>query len=243
MLEQILVTNQVLVTSQVSDLQRDSVQRLDLGQEAFRYEPTVFVPRLTAVVKNIDIKSILAPANLASKTLTTAIPVLCVHTDEGQENNTEELAEELRARQMEYSLGQREGIEMEEDKEQDIQLETKNEDWDPSENIVVEQRHRARGGWFEETDIPQMTVEPRRHNVSYRDVEEKREGDEEGDEEGEEELGFMGTGRLPEGRTKKRFSEDEVSGPLLTFSTTLFLGVHLGGMVRQEPVPQAVREE
>ena len=240
MMEQMLVTNQVLVTSQVSDLQRDSVQRLDLGQEAFRYEPTVFVPRLTAVVKNIDIKSILDPANLASKTLTTAIPVLCVHTDEGQENNTEELAEELRARQMEYSMGLREGLEVEEPKEQEALLETKNED--PLEDSIVEQRHRARGGWFEETDIPQMTVQPRRHNVSYRDVEEKREGDEEGDEEGEEEEGFMATGRLPEGRTKKRFSEDEVRGPLLACST-LLSGVYLGGMVRPKPLPQAAGEK
>ena len=227
--EQMLVTNQVLVTSQVSDLQRDSVQRLDLGQEAFRYEPTVFVPRLTAVVKNIDIKSILDPANLASKTLTTAIPVLCVHTDEGQENNTEELAEELRARQMEYTMGLREGLEVEEHKEQEALLETKDEN--PSEDIiVVEQRHRARGGWFEETDIPQMTVEPRRHNVSYRDVEDKREGDEEGDGEGEEEVGFMSTGRLPEGRTKKRFSEDEVRS-LFFACSNLISGVYLGGMV------------
>ena len=57
----LLVSNQVLVTARMESLRKQAIRELDLDEDAFRQEPTVFTPKLTAVIKNIDIKSILQP--------------------------------------------------------------------------------------------------------------------------------------------------------------------------------------
>ena len=54
----LLVSNQVLVTARMEGLRKRAIVELDLNEDTFRHEPTVFAPKLTAVIKNIDICSV-----------------------------------------------------------------------------------------------------------------------------------------------------------------------------------------
>jgi hypothetical protein len=132
--ERLLVTNQVLVTTQTAAIRKRNQTTLGLKEDVFRFEPTVFAPRLAGVVKNIDIESILLPRAGPSHTLPASVPLLCLHTDEGLENNTEDLLEELRSRQLEYDIGHKEEEqEAEQEEEQEEQEEQEEEEEEEGE--------------------------------------------------------------------------------------------------------------
>ena len=165
----LLVSNQVLVTARMENLRKQAIRELDLDEDAFRQEPTVFTPKLTAVIKNIDIKSILQPTT-SKRTLKASIPLLCIHTDEGQENNIDDLLEELRSHQLEYNIGHGHEVEeeakAEEDEETTSTTTTKDaapveQEQDRSEQRSTRFKNTALAGWVEENDIPKLTVQPR----------------------------------------------------------------------------------
>ena len=165
----LLVSNQVLVTARMENLRKQAIRELDLDEDAFRQEPTVFTPKLTAVIKNIDIKSILQPTT-SKRTLKASIPLLCIHTDEGQENNIDDLLEELRSHQLEYNIGHgheaEEEAKAEEDEETTSTTTTKDaapveQEQDRSEQRSTRFKNTALAGWVEENDIPKLTVQPR----------------------------------------------------------------------------------
>ena len=173
----LLVSNQVLVTARMEGLRKRAIEELDLDEDIFRHEPTVFAPKLTAVIKNIDIKSILQPTS-SKRTLKASIPLLCIHTDEGQENNTDDLLEELRSHQLEYNIGHGQD-EPEQDEKGEIEEEPV--PVSKSKDVVAEEqggkettsssrfKNTALAGWVEENDIPKLTVQPReRPKVAFK---------------------------------------------------------------------------
>ena len=175
----LLVSNQVLVTARMESLRKRAIEELDLDEDIFRHEPTVFAPKLTAVIKNIDIESILQPTS-SKRTLKASIPLLCIHTDEGQENNTDDLLEELRSHQLEYNIGHSQEPEQEEEKGE-MEEET-TAPVSKSKEVVAEEhqggketksssrfKNTALAGWVEENDIPKLTVQPReRPKVAFK---------------------------------------------------------------------------
>ena len=171
----LLVSNQVLVTARMEGLRKRAIEELDLDEDIFRHEPTVFAPKLTAVIKNIDIESILQPTS-SKRTLKASIPLLCVHTDEGQENNMDDLLEELRSHQLEYNIGHGQEPEQEEKGETEEEAAPVSK----SKDVVAEEqggkeppsprfKNTALAGWVEENDIPKLTVQPReRPKVAFQ---------------------------------------------------------------------------
>ena len=177
----LLVSNQVLVTARMEGLRKRAIEELDLDEDIFRHEPTVFAPKLTAVIKNIDIESILRPT-CSKRTLKASIPLLCIHTDEGQENNIDDLLEELRSHQLEYNIGH--GQELEEEEKGEIEEEAA--PVSKRKDIVAEEqggkettsssrfKNTALAGWVEENDIPKLTVQPReRPKVAFQHLSKK----------------------------------------------------------------------
>ena len=161
----LLVSNQVLVTARMEGLRKRAIVELDLDEDTFRHEPTVFAPKLTAVIKNIDIESILQPTS-SKRTLKSSIPLLCVHTDEGQENNMHDLLEELRSHQLEYNIGHGQEVEEEEKMEEESPPTSKSKDVAKEEEREKERsssrfKNTALAGWVEENDIPKLMVQPR----------------------------------------------------------------------------------
>ena len=162
----------------MESLRNRAIEELDLNEDIFRHEPTVFAPKLTSVIKNIDIESILQPT-CSKRTLKASIPLLCIHTDEGQENNMDDLLEELRSHQLEYNIGhgqeepeQEENGEMEEEaapvsKSKEV---VAKEQGPPKESTSSRFKNTALAGWVEENDIPKLTVQPReRPKVAFQD--------------------------------------------------------------------------
>jgi len=101
-----LVTNQVIVKNPTKIMRKAYLDNeeenfKDLSSEAFRFEPVIFVPRLSNVVKNMDIENILT-SSIEDIQQKTSIPINCVHTDEEMTNNIEELKEELKERQLDF---------------------------------------------------------------------------------------------------------------------------------------------
>lgn len=101
-----LVTNQVIVKNPSKIMRKAYIENeeenyKDLSSEAFRFEPVIFVPRLSNVVKNIDIENILT-SSIEDIQQKTSIPINCVHTDEELTNNIDELKEELKERQLDF---------------------------------------------------------------------------------------------------------------------------------------------
>ena len=171
----LLVSNQVLVTARMEGLRKRAIEELDLDEDIFRHEPTIFAPKLTAVIKNIDIESILQPT-CSKRTLKASIPLLCIHTDEGLENNMDDLLEELRSHQLEYNIGHGQETEQEEKGE----TEEESASVSKSKDVVAEEqggkeppssrfKNTALAGWVEENDIPKLTVQPReRPKVAFQ---------------------------------------------------------------------------
>ena len=200
--EKLLVSNQILVTFETAAIRNQTISTLDLEEDAFRFEPTVFVPRLTDVVKNIDIESILLSCSSTSNFTNASIPLLCVHTEEGMKDNTEELLEELKARHREYSLCHQEEHGQEEHGQEEHQgLESHDENEKLLSEELQEKSTRSRTGWFEEGEIMQFAVQPRRPRYINTSQTNEIEDDVDDDEEDH---------HIQEERERRRFNEDEV---------------------------------
>ena len=203
--DKLSVTNQVLITAKTMYLRKRAIEELNMQDEIFQYEPTVFAPRLEGVIKNIDIEAILQSSFGRVTTLRASIPLLCIHTDEGLENNTEDLVEELRSRQLEYNIGHRDEEYHHEEGEEEEELVQDRVDTDTN-NILKKQSTKispiARLGWFEEDDIGRMTLPPRRQKSNYANLDY-------GEEEEDDDDSYVGQS-LPEGRERRRFTEEDI---------------------------------
>ena len=201
--DKLSVTNQVLITTKTMYLRKRAIEELDMQDEIFQYEPTVFVPRLEGVIKNIDIEAILQSSVGRVTTLQASIPLLCIHTDEGLENNTEDLVEELRSRQLEYNINHKDEHYHPEEGEEEEELVQDEVD---RKNMLKKQSTKtspvARLGWFEEEDIGRMTLPPRRHKTNYANLDYGEDDDDDDDS-------YMGQS-LPEGRERRRFTEEDI---------------------------------
>lgn len=94
-----LISNQVLITRKIKSLRNEFINDDGLlGSDAFRLEPVIFVPRLQNIVKNMDLQEMFQSCEASQ----ISIPINCIHSDEGLENNIEDIRSELRDRQLDY---------------------------------------------------------------------------------------------------------------------------------------------
>ena len=99
-----LITNQVLVDNDLKSYRKFAITDAGLAEETFRFEPVVFVPKIRALVQDMELDE-----DLLTEPSSISVPINCIHSDEKLPNNIKDIQEVLRSVQIQHDRQQQEG--------------------------------------------------------------------------------------------------------------------------------------